>query len=81
MLVARGKMKVVSVEPHPSIKGMETLHMQCEYDPDNPEDIAFSEATPTGELTLNISNANLLGKFGIGDYYYLEVCEIPVEIE
>ena len=81
MLVARGKMQVVSVEPHPSVKGMEMLHMQCSYDPDNPEDIAFSEATPTGELSLAISNPALLGKFQVGNFYHIEICEIPEVIE
>jgi hypothetical protein len=45
-------------------------------DPES-ENSSFWQATPSGELTLNILNQDALDMFHIGDNFYLDL--IPVE--
>lgn len=42
-----------------------------ENDPQSEEDIAFSLATPYGELTMNVTNPEALEQFQAGDYFYV----------
>ena len=74
MTLARGKMKVASV----TLDGYaETVKFNCLYDASDPEDTKFSKATPSGEMTLQISNPNLAGKFSPGQSFYVDLT--PVE--
>lgn len=41
------------------------------------EDNSYSEATPSGELRLTISNKALHGKFKPGQKFYLDFTEAP----
>lgn len=36
------------------------------------EDQAFSKYTPTASLSLTVANPSLLGKFAVGDTFYLD---------
>ena len=74
MAFARGKMQVQSVE---SLFDGEKIKFGCSYDPDNPEDTAFSQYTPSGEMELYITNPNLVGKFPAGSFVYVDLT--PVE--
>ena len=56
MVLARGKMRVEQVEP---LYDGELVKFDCSYDPDDPEDTKFSNATPSGHMELHISNPNL----------------------
>lgn len=42
------------------------------FDPEgNSEDSSFARWTPSGELSITITNPNLLGTFATGEKYYL----------
>ena len=66
---ARAKMRVTEVKV---TAYAETVKLTCEYDEDNPEDLALSEATPCGEMNVQISNRNLWGKFRPGKFVYVD---------
>ena len=68
------KFEVTSVEP---LYGDEKITLSTVYDPEDPEDTKFSAATPWGELTFGLSNPNLVGRFEVGQVYYLHL--IPIE--
>lgn len=70
---ARGKMQVTKVSR--TIYGGDTISLSCDYDETNPEDIAFSEATPSGSMEMQITNPKLIGKFEPGQFYYVELHE------
>lgn len=80
---ARAKFRVISVEQHgagladPGKVGSETIKMAAQYDESLPEDVAFSDATPWGELKMSVTNPNLIGKIRPGEFYYLDF--VPVE--
>ncbi len=44
-------------------------------DKDNEENNQFSEATPSGELTMMVSNPDAKGFFEVGKDYYLDFTE------
>ena len=71
---ARCKFRITSVE---KFEQSETIHLQAQYDPNDPEDTKFSEATPWGEFKAGISNPRLIGMFVLGDVYYVDL--VPVE--
>ena len=76
-VMARGKMIVHEVILHSD--RVETVSFRCEYDRDDPDDTKFASATPTGNLSLRISNPNLRGKFLPDQKYYVDLT--PVESE
>ncbi len=48
------------------------------YPPDgSDEDQQFAKYSPSGDLRLTVANPNLLGKFSIGDTFYLDF--VPIE--
>jgi len=76
----RAKFKVNSVKriPFTSQEGKyyEEVRMQAVCSADkNSEDNQFSEATPSGELTMNVSNPNAHGFLQEGKSYYLDFTE------
>lgn len=61
-------------------KPMETVKLAAVYDGGGAaaaENKSFSEATPTGELQITVSNQDVIGTFRPGSAYYLDL--IPVE--
>ena len=78
MVLARGKMRVESVEP---LYDGELVKFDCSYDPDDPEDTKFSNATPSGNMELHISNPNLVGKFTAGSSFYVDLTPVEVSDE
>lgn len=80
MSIMRAKMEVISVEVCEGVE-QETLTFR----PVGPsggypdggadEDNTYSRYTPSGELTLTFQNPSLLGKFAVGDRYYLDFTE------
>ena len=68
---ARGKMQVKKVSR--TMYGGDEVEMSCAYDPENPEDKAFSEATPSGNMNVRITNPALVGTFEPGEFYYIEL--------
>ena len=72
--IARCKFQVTSVEQDYS---GEIIALDTVYDENDPEDTKFSNATPWGGMKFGLSNPNLLGKFKVGDVFYLDLT--PVE--
>ena len=73
-MLARGKMRVTSV----TLDGYsENVRFICQYDENDPEDTKFAKSTPSGNMTLDISNPNLAGKFSPGQSFYVDLT--PVE--
>lgn len=77
----RAKMMVQSVEkPNP---GMEVLTMapvcgSAPFGPDGEsEDNTFSRWTPSGSLSLTVTNPDLHGKFNAGQKFYVDFTEAP----
>ena len=77
MGACRGKFKIRIVEHHH--KGLEAITLKPEYDPNDPTDQRFHDATPVAELTVHITNAHLIGTFKPGDFYYVDLTPIPVD--
>lgn len=79
MVHSRGKMKVLSVDDSgyemngEFILDSQLVKFGCEYDESNPEDVAFSKATPSGAMEMRVSNPALLGTYQIGQCFYLEL--------
>ena len=55
----------------------EKIRLYTQYDPDDPEDTAFSLATPAGSIEIFLSNPKLLGQAKVGQVYYVDL--IPVD--
>ena len=71
MTNARCKFRVDSVNRRGS--KWETISLITEYDDALPEDTKFSESTPYGKLTFELTNPALIGKFNPGEAYYLDL--------
>lgn len=71
----RAKMRVSNVVSHETV---ETLEMQAVsksegYGEDGlDENNTFSKWTPSGSVSLSITNEALFGKFAIGEEYYID---------
>lgn len=75
MTVMRAKMRVNNVEKVADDYERLTLNpvAASRYPSDGAdEDNSYARWTPNGLLTLDIRNPNLIGKFAIGDVYYLD---------
>ena len=53
----------------------EKVFFVCEYDETNPEEKAFSEATPSGNLTISVTNKALKGNWKPGDRVYINIAK------
>ncbi len=76
---ARCKFRVQEVTRMGSGGNMERIKLSAEYDPNDPDDTKFAEATPQGTLDFHLSNPALVGTFNPGEVYYLDL--IPVDAE
>lgn len=59
------------VESVTKFKDGERLNL-CVVTYDTDENKSFSKYTPTGNITLSITNENLFGKFEPGDEFYID---------
>ena len=79
----RAKVRVTGVEPYGEPVSQEKLTFNFPakdgaYPADgSDEDQQFAKYSPSGALTLTVANPNLLGKFAVGDTFYLDF--VPVE--
>ena len=64
-------------EPYDPPKYAQNVRLAASYDPGNPEDVSFAEATPSGDLKIYVSNPVVVGTFKPGKTYYLDL--IPCE--
>lgn len=76
MITARCKFTVESVTHH--AYGGRTVKLQTAYDqPLSQEDRAFSNATPSGHMEVNINNERVFDTFAPGKKVYVDV--IPID--
>lgn len=73
----RAKFELLSITPlavDPPAEELDfTAVTEKEFDEDgNSEDNTFSKWTPTGDLTITVTNPNLIGKFKRGQKFYLD---------
>lgn len=59
------------------MKYAEKIKMQAVCGDDDPENISFSSATPTGSLEFTVTNPVVVGTFEPGDFYYLDLIPVP----
>lgn len=51
----------------------QNVRLAAVYDTSNPEDVSFSQATPSGEVKIYVSNPAIIGTFKPGKNYYLDL--------
>lgn len=81
----RAKVRVTGVKPYPEegTATQETLTFNFPAkgspypDDGSDEDQQFAKFSPAGSLSLTVANPNLLGKFAVGDTFYLDF--VPTE--
>lgn len=76
MIAMRAKMRVSKVDKHSETS--ETLHFHCVAKSDgypadgSDENNTFAKFSPSGECRINVMNPNLIGKFTVGEEYYID---------
>ena len=76
MTSMRAKMRIAGIEKHSA--EYETLHFHAvakdgPYPSDgSDEDNTYAKFSPAGELSLSVANPALIGKFKVGDTFYLD---------
>jgi hypothetical protein len=73
----RAKFYITQIVPFGTSGNGETLHMSAVTEKpfdDNgiSEDNAFAAWTPSGTLVISVTNPALIGKYTVGDRYYLD---------
>lgn len=82
MIKMRAKMRVSGIQPS-SDGSVETLHLHavCKSDgypqDGSDEDNTYAKFTPYGRLELQIANPAMVGKFSVGETFYVDF--IPVQ--
>lgn len=64
----RAKMRCDSIEPGEYVR----LSAVYSSDPDS-ENYSWSQATPSGQLNMYITNPEAQGKFEVGKEYYIDI--------
>lgn len=76
----RAKMQVLAVSPYADgeVLTLSAVAKDGTYPQDgSDEDNTFARWTPTADLTMDIRNPNLLGKFAVGQKFYVDFTEAP----
>ena len=81
----RAKVRLTSIKPYPEegTPSQESLTFNFpaksgNYPADgSDEDQQFAKFSPSGSLSLTVANPNLIGKFAVGDTFYLDF--VPIE--
>lgn len=80
----RAKVKITGIEPYPK-EGTPTQEKldfafpakNGAYPSDGmDEDQQFAKYTPAGQLSITVANPNLIGKFAVGDTFYLDFIKL-----
>lgn len=87
MTKMRAKVRITGIQNYPADPGSDTTQETLTFcfpskDGGYPadgsdEDQQFAKFSPAGSLSLTVANPNLLGKFTVGDTFYLDF--VPVE--
>lgn len=56
--------------------GQETVEMQAAYGGLSPEDQSFAESTPSGSLSITVTNPAVVGIFKLGQPCYIDITPI-----
>ena len=75
MTTMRAKLKVTNVVTHTSAERLTfcAVYKENGYPSDGiDEDNTFAKWTPTADLQMTINNPDLLGKFKVGDKFYVD---------
>ncbi len=73
----RAKFKVVSIIQHSDNQSARTVKLAPYYDQSIPEDRRFAQTTPSGELSMYVTNPAALEQLELGKFFYLDF--VPVE--
>jgi hypothetical protein len=73
----RAKFRVMSIIEHADNASARTIKMMPYYDDSIPEDRRFSQATPSGELSMYVNNPAAIAELRIGRQFYLDF--VPVD--
>lgn len=73
----RAKFRVVSVTQHDGSDKARTIKLQPRYDDTIPEDQRFHQATPSGEMSMYVTNPAAIEQLSLGKDFYLDFT--PVE--
>lgn len=65
----RCKLRLTHAE---DIAGGKKLTFHTQYDPSIPEDVSFSKASPSGQLSIDVTNPRALEMFEVGNDYYFD---------
>ena len=82
----KAKMRISSITPNPAV-GQESITMTAvakseSYPADgSDENNTFAKFTPSGGVSLTIQNPDLIGKFNVGQEYYLDFTPVVPEEE
>lgn len=71
----RAKFKVSCIEHHDW--GGRVVHLDAQYDESIPEDRRFAVATPSGSMTMQVDNPEVLKELELGRKFYLDL--IPID--
>jgi hypothetical protein len=74
--VVRAKFTVVEVTQYEHGLG-KTIKLQPRYDSSLPEDKRFSEASPSGEMSMYVTNPHALEHLTPGAVFYLDFIPAP----
>ena len=75
--MVRAKFEVVAVTEHSHSGAARTIKLEPRYDESIQEDQRFAQATPSGELTMWVTNPAAIAELSIGRQFYLDF--VPVE--
>lgn len=70
--MVRGKFTLQSITRHAYGGEGRELVFTAQYDPDLPEDQAYSKATPTAKITMTVDNPEALSQFELGKTIYVD---------
>ena len=73
----RAKFSCVSIKPDENGEAVKLFAVYGTDDKDNEENNQFSEATPSGEHEMYISNPSARGFFSVDESYYLDFTKAP----
>ncbi len=85
MSAMRAKVRITSIKEYPEEGDttQETLYFNFPakdgpYPADgSDEDQTFARWSPGGSLSITVANPNLIGKFSVGDTFYLDFTPVP----
>lgn len=80
MAAMRAKMRITAITPYPTVgtPTQETLQFHAvakdgPYPSDgSDEDNSYAKFSPAGSLSLSVANPSLIGKFAVGEKFYLD---------